>query len=154
MPYQVAPVYEGLRARAFAFTDTEAPPGSPWGVIMETGYQEGVATLVALSDGLVGLFFSNGQTSVGAGRYPGPAQAARKLGAMAAKMSADLPFVADTKLPEPDEVKLYVLTPTGLRGVAGKQADFGENRLPQSPLFHQAHHVITAIRQIPQTDRS
>ena len=150
MPYQIAPVYEGLRARAFGFTDVEAPPGMPWGVIMETGYAEGVATLMALSDGVVGLFFSNGQTSVGAGRYEGPAHAARRLGAIASKMAADMPFVANTNLPELDEVRLYVLTATGVRGVSGKQADFGENKLPQSPLFHQAHHVIAAIRNIPK----
>jgi len=148
MPYEIAPVYEGLRARAFGFTDAEAPPGMPWGVIMETGYAEGVATLMALSDGVVGLFFSNGQTSVGAGRYEGPSHAARKLGAIASKLAPDMPFVANTNLPELDEVKLYVLTATGVRGVAGRQAEFGENKRPQSPLFHQAHHVILEIRKV------
>ena len=148
MSYNVAPVYENLRARAFAFADPDAPAGSPWGVIMETGYPEGVTTLMALSDGAVGLMFSNGLTSVGAGRFEGPALAARRLGGLAAKFAPTMPFVADTNLPDLDQVRLYVLTVTGVKGVAGKQADFGENRLPQSPLFHAAHAVIGEIRKV------
>jgi hypothetical protein len=152
MPYEVAPAFVALRARAFAFKDKQAPPGFPSGVVMETGYPEGVVTLAVLSDGSVSMFFSNGGATMGMGQQPGPAQAARQLGAIGARLWRDMPVVDRTSLPELGEAKLYVLVDGGLRCVGGRQEDFGENRLPQAPLFHAAHGVIAEIRKMkPET---
>jgi hypothetical protein len=148
MTYEAAPAFAALRAKAFAFKDKSAPPGMPSGVVMETGYPEGVVTLAVLSDGSVSMFFSNGGSALGAGAHPGPAQAARQLGAAGAHFAKDMPVVDRTGLPALGEVKLYVLVDGDLRCVAGKQEDFGENRLPQSPLFHAAHNVIAEIRKL------
>jgi hypothetical protein len=40
-----------------------------WGVLMETGYPEGVATLVAFGDGTASLYFSGGGGIIGAGEH-------------------------------------------------------------------------------------
>lgn len=146
--YEIAPVYQELRAKAFGYLDDAIPPELPSGVIMETGYAEGVATLAALSDGTVSLYFSNGSGTVGAGQHAGPAMAARQLGVIAARYAPNMPILLQATLPKLDETKLYVLTGGVVRGVAGRQEDFGNNRMPQSPLFHAAHNVITAMRQI------
>lgn len=148
MSYQIAPVYQELRSKAFAYLDHSIPPDLPAGVIMETGYPEGVATLAALSDGTVSLYFSNGSGTMGAGEHPGPALAARQLGAVAARYAPTMPILLDVTLPQLDQTKLYVLTGGVVRGVAGRQEDFGNNRMPQSPLFHAAHNVIKAMRLI------
>src|SRR5260221_6695827 len=63
--YQVAEVYSGLRNMIFSITPDSIgvklkEPGEVWGVVMETGYPKAVATLVALADGTVSLYFSNG----------------------------------------------------------------------------------------------
>jgi hypothetical protein len=63
-------------------------------------------------------------------------------------MAPDMPVVDRTSLPELGQVKLYVLVDGALRCVGGPQEDFGENRLPQSPLFHAAHNVIAEIRKM------
>ena len=46
------------------------PNGSRvWGILMETGYPEAVATLVAFADGTTSLYFSSGGGTIGAGDH-------------------------------------------------------------------------------------
>ena len=46
---------------------------------METGYEEAVATLVAVADGTTSLYFSNGGGVIGAGTHAAVAEASRAL---------------------------------------------------------------------------
>jgi hypothetical protein len=138
-----------IRQRALAWQDSQAPPGSPSGVIMETGYPEGVVMLVVMSDGTVSLFFSGGGSVLGAGAYPGPAKAARDLAMRAAHMAPQIPVAFEYELPQQGITKLYVLVDGLVRGVVAREVDFGENRSPFSPLFHAAHRVIAEVRRIP-----
>src|SRR5260221_10600578 len=78
--YQVAEVYSGLRNMIFSITPDSIgvklkEPGEVWGVVMETGYPKAVATLVALADGTVSLYFSNGGGLIGPGPQAGPQRA-------------------------------------------------------------------------------
>ena len=118
-------------------------------MILETGYPEGVVMLVVMSDGTISLFSNGGGSVLGAGKYPGPAQAARKLALAGAQLGPRMPIVTDYALPQMGVAKLYVLIGGMVRGVAGRERDFGENRVQFSPLFHAAHHVIAEIRRIP-----
>lgn len=53
--------------------------GRVWGVLVEIGYPEPVATLVALSDGTTSLYFSNGGGVIGAGEHAAVRDAASHL---------------------------------------------------------------------------
>ena len=61
--YQVSEVYEGLRN---LWLNGSAPPfsekqdGKVYGILMEWPHNESFVTLVALQDGTVSLYFSNG----------------------------------------------------------------------------------------------
>ena len=61
-----APIYSNLRAQALtgsraAFGLEPTSPDAPaWGVLMEIGFPEGTASLVAMSDGSASLYFSGG----------------------------------------------------------------------------------------------
>ena len=70
-----ADVARGLREQALTVDPValrlEPTPTRPhvWGILMETGYPEGVATLVALGDGTTSLYFGNGGGVIGAGEH-------------------------------------------------------------------------------------
>ena len=149
MAETIDPMFAKFRQRALAWQDPEAPPGSPSGIIMETGYPEGVVMLVVMSSGTVDLFFSGGGSILGAGAHAGPKAAARELAMAAADLAPQMPVAFEFGLPERGLTKLYVLVDGGVRGVAGRESDFGENRAALSPLFHAAHRVIAEIRRIP-----
>jgi hypothetical protein len=58
--------YWNLRHQALSIQRTEVgipepPPEAPaWSILMETGYPEGTATLLALSDGTTSIYLSSG----------------------------------------------------------------------------------------------
>ena len=143
------PLYLNLRERALAWQDPQAPMGSPSGVVVEIGREEGVSTLVVMSTGTVDLYFSHGAGIMGAGRHPGPAKAGRELAALAAQLAPNVPPALELNMPKPGYVKLYVLVDGIVRGQGGRETDFGEGRSSLSPLFHAAHHVMAEMRRIP-----
>ena len=146
--YDLDETYRGLRERAFAWTDDEVPAGTPIGFILETGYAEAVFSLVALSEGAVSLYFSNGGRRVGLGEHRGPATAAKELLRLAGTYVDRLPEAGDAPIPQLGEARMYLLLNEGMRGVAAPEVDFGEGRSPFSSLFLAAHRVIAEIRRI------
>jgi hypothetical protein len=79
----VAEVYAGLRnglLTAKAETTGLKPAANEvWGVMMEIGYSKAVASLVAVADGTVSLYFSNGGGIIGLGPHPGPQCVGKEL---------------------------------------------------------------------------
>lgn len=149
MAYDIDPTYADLRDEVFAWKDERAPKGSPCGVVMETGYPNAIFTLVALSDGTVNLYFSTGGGMLGAGVHEGPAKAAITLAQAAKHFAPQMPVAANKLLPDQGETKLYVLIDGQVRGVAAREKEFGENRMPQSPMFHAAQRVMGEIGKLP-----
>ncbi|MGE3929023.1 MAG: hypothetical protein AB7G05_02595 [Hyphomonadaceae bacterium] len=143
------PMFVTLRERALAWQDQDAPEGSPSGVILETGYREGVVMLVVMSDGTVDLYFSGGSGVMGAGALEGPKHAARELAAAAAHFAPRMPVVTEFPLPPVGSAGLYVLIDGVVRGGVARERDYGDNRSQHSPLFHIAHRVIAEIRRLP-----
>ena len=138
-----------LREKAFAWQDPDAPEGSPSGILLETGYPEGVVLMVVMSDGTVDLYFSRGSGVMGAGAYEGPKAAARDLAVAAAHFAPRMPVVTEIPLPQVGSAGLYVLIDGVVRGGIARERDYADNRSQFSPLFHMAHRVIAAIRQMP-----
>ena len=118
-----------------------------WGVLMETGYPEAVATLVALADGTTSLYFSNGGGVIGAGEHSAVRAASETLLSTAEEHLGELAPAVGTPLPEVGRVRFYVRTFKGTVGAEAKEEDLGEGRHILSPLFHTAHSVITAVRE-------
>src|SRR5262245_49833724 len=84
--YTVADIYIDLRRQVLGLTpqSAAAPTATVVAVLMETGYPEAVATLVAVSDGSVSLYFSNGGGIIGAGEHAPVRSVAAKFLASAA----------------------------------------------------------------------
>lgn len=118
-----------------------------WGVLMETRYPEAAATLVALLDGSVSLYFSNGGGMIGAGEHASVRREAIKFISTAEAYVEDFSRTTQYPLPETGRVKFYLLTFSGIL-----TGDFDENLLGEgghklSKLFHAGHDVITEIRK-------
>ena len=84
-PRDSGAIYLDLRAMVLGARPDEiglAPtPERPrvWGVLMETGYPKGVATLVTLADGTTSLYLSTGGGTIGGGAHEAVASASRRF---------------------------------------------------------------------------
>jgi hypothetical protein len=145
-----AEVFEGLRRQILALTPDQlgdAHSDAPiLALLMETGYQEAVATLVAVADGTTSLYFSNGGGIIGAGEHATVADASRRWLEAGRTFLPALGEVADPPLPDTGMTQFVAVTPHGLRSAVAVEDDLGNNRHALSPFFYAAHDVITQIR--------
>jgi hypothetical protein len=150
--YVTADIYLELRNRAL----TSAPAGHDglWGVLMETGYDRAVATLVTVADGGVSMYLSTRGGWIGMGEQPGPKAAGLALIAFAPSFLQHLERTTDFPLPAKGNARFYVLAADGALTAEAPEAELGYNRHPLSPLFHKAHAVITAMREFDEAQKA
>jgi hypothetical protein len=123
-------------------------PKEPWAVIMEIGFPEGSATIVALVDGSASIYLSSGGGSIGGGAHESIRKAAIGMVNLAAKY---LPRMAATKefpLPKNGQTIFYVLTDAGTFTASAPENDLGENHHFLSLLFYAGQEIITQYRLI------
>jgi hypothetical protein len=150
----VAPAYANLRGMALKLNPAESGLGPTealpraYGVVMDTMYPHGAATLLALADGTTSLYLTSGGGTIGAGEHARVATATRRLVAMAEQAVDVIPSAADDALPPQGATTIRVLTHTGAHAVTAPEDDLGNGRHELSPLFHGAHAVIAEIRRL------
>lgn len=118
-----------------------------WGLLMETGYPAGVATLVTFLDGTTSLYFSKGGGIIGVGEHAPVRAASATFLAVADAHLADFTSVSGTPLPAVGRVRFYVRVGERLLTADTDEQDLGYNRHALSPVFHAGHAVITAVRE-------
>jgi len=151
--YIIAGVYNGLREKLLSEeTRARMSPGARelWGVLMESGYEKAVATLVVVVDGTVSLYFSNGGGMIGMGGHEGPRRAGGALLEVAARYPDAAEPTTSYPLPGRGETQFLFLTREGVRATRGKDQDLAHASHPLHALFRQAHEVITEIRLVSQ----
>ncbi|MEO8611281.1 MAG: ankyrin repeat domain-containing protein [Chloroflexota bacterium] len=153
--YQIAPAYKGLRDQIFNLNPVEAgftptKTLSIWGLLMETAAQGVIVTLVAIMDGTVSLYFSNGGGILGMGVHDGPREANESLLTLAHQFLNQARPTQTFDYPEDGFTRFYFLTFNGVLVAEAKEDDLGNKRVPLSPLFHEAHNVIHEVRMIDQ----
>lgn len=147
------PVAGELRAMVLGLTPTEiwvTPQNHPhktWGVLMETGIDDGYYTLVVLADGSTSLYFSTGGGVIGAGEHPKVRGAGTRFIGMSDRYLASSNPADSTSPPMAGETKFFFLTFDGIRTYSAPEVELGEERDELSPLFHAGHAVITEVRQ-------
>ena len=120
------------------------------GVLMETGYDNGSATLVTLENGAASLYLSIGGGVIGGESIPEVRAAAIRMCELAARLvPGAIASEDDVKhpLPAPDEVRFLILTPGGVRTYATSRAAAERGRGAQRELFHAGHAVLTGLRE-------
>ena len=153
--YQTAPAYDGLRNQILALkaSDIGAPSagdGKVLAVLMETGYPEAVATVVAVADGSASIYFSNGGGVIGAGAHKQAHEKAIELIDLVGKNMSKFSKTGACPLPENGITSFCVVTVDGLYAVSAKEDDLGNKRSDLSPVFYAGQDLITAIRLTSQ----
>jgi hypothetical protein len=144
-------VYLGLRQRILGLRpkDIKDPDAASCGilaVLMETGLESGVGTLVAIADGTASLYTSSGGGVLGAGENPTVAAIAKGL------LSKAQPFlsksVVTTKFPLPadGEIRFYIVARDRVVTAVGQESEMEKGQHPFSSLFHAGHELMTVIR--------
>jgi hypothetical protein len=127
------------------------PNGSRvWGILMETGYPEAVATLVAFADGTTSLYFSSGGGTIGAGEHLAVRTAAESLLRAADEHLSAFSPATEYPLPAVGRVRFYVHTFDGILTADRNEDDLGYERDALAPVFHAGHAVISAIRELDE----
>src|SRR5438128_1078436 len=140
--YQVADIYARLRSRVIesdpADIGIEVAGDDVWGVLMETGYPQAVVTLVALADGTISIYFSNGGGIIGLGPYEGPQRALGNLLGFAPHFVKYCVPAESFPLPKEDHTRFYLFTGRGIVTAEAPEEDMGHGRHELSALFNKA----------------
>jgi len=142
--------YSALRQQALdaapSMVDADWFPGEPFGILMETGYQKAIVTLVSLADGTTSLYFSSGGGAIGAGRYESISEASKRFVTASRAYVNALELTAVYPNPEIGEVRFYVLTDYAVLTYRASESALGNNQDLLSSLFYSGQDVITALR--------
>lgn len=150
--YETSEVYDGLRGRVLGLTPEELgvdPHQTPiLAALMELGYPEAVASLVAVADGSASLYFSNGGGTIGAGEHDSVARAARSFLEVAGNFAEQMEEVELALLPARGEVRFHLVSGTGIVSAEALEDVIKEGEHPLLPLFDRGHALIAAIREV------
>jgi hypothetical protein len=146
-----AEVYSELRRQVLNLTpgrlgDEPAAGSELLALLMETGYPEAVATLVAVADGTTSLYFSNGGGVIGAGEHATVADASRSWLETGSSFLPQLSEASDPGPPAEGLTQFVAVTRAGLKTAVAAEEELGDGRHALSPLFYAAQDVITQIR--------
>jgi hypothetical protein len=150
-------MYSALRHQALSTQRTEVgipapPPEAPaWGILMETGYPQATATLLALSDGTTSLYLSSGGGVIGGHAHQSVRQANAALLETANQYYQHLRPRESFPVPATGHTLFYILTDSGVLSGGSREDDLGHGRHPLSPLFHAGHRVITQLRLMSES---
>jgi len=153
-------VFLGLRSRALNVTaaalglesDRQAPI---YGVIMETGYPEAVATLVCLGDGTVSLYLSTGGGVIGGGQHESVREAGFEMLSITNRyaqefISACTP-VSTFGLPGTGDVFFYLLANGAVHRTKCREDALAAQSDPFSALFNNCHAVLSEVRKVEES---
>ena len=123
---------------------------SVWGVLMETGYPEGLMTLVVLADGTTSLYLGHGGGIIGGGEHASVRKASRELLYNVGLYCGVLSPTKSFPYPNVGRVKFYVLTFTSTLTADANEDELGNGKHNLSNLFYASHAVISELRHIDE----
>jgi hypothetical protein len=143
-------IYKGLRERVLTSKPEElgieGAGSKAYGVLMEIGLSNGLASIASFGTGDASLYAGTGGGILGGGGFPAVNRAARALVAEADK---HLPRMALTKeFPYADvgRIRFYVLTRDGVYTAEAVADELARGQHALSPLFCAGNEVITQLR--------
>lgn len=145
-------VYSELRNRALTTPRRNIGIPEPerdapvWGLLMETGYESGSSTLVALLDGSTSLYLSSGGGVIGGHAHEKVRRANAEFLRSANRFRSHLLPAREFPLPSKAQVIFYALTDVGVLTLSAEEQTLSGGHHPLSPLFHAGHDVITELR--------
>jgi hypothetical protein len=159
-PPQPDQIYLQLRQRILTLTpgDIGLEPGlassEVWGIMMETGYEVGSATLVYLSDGTIGLYFSTGGGMLGTTENSLLAEAVKAMLKETESHIQDASPADAIPLPAPGQVSFTLLTFKGTRTISAIESSIADSDHPLNPLYQAGHRVMYELHSLAQKGKS
>jgi hypothetical protein len=150
----------GLRNRALTVTAAELglepDPETPiYGVIMETGYPQAVATLVCLRDGTVSLYLSTGGGVIGSGEHESVRAASFEMLSITNRYAqafiSACTAVSTFALPGTGDVVFYLLANGAVHQAKCREKALAAQSDPFSALFNNCHAVLSEVRKIEES---
>ena len=151
-----AAVYLNLRQMILSLTPEKArlrpTPSTPhvWGVLMEMGYPEGCATLVALADGTTSLYYSSGGGLLGCGSVPAVTGATITCLETAEAYLPQMQPTRDLPLPAAWQIRFVLLTFQGILTATAPEAELYDGEHSLSGLYTAAQAVLTQVRLLSE----
>lgn len=145
--------FMGLRSQVLNLTTEEFGvtrenfPYDIWGLVMESGMDEGSYSLVCLADGTTSIYYSSGGGILGAGGHESVQTACKYLLSGANHFFRLASFSDNQTLPNKGETVFYFLGHEGARKYSAPTNELGNNKDSLSKLFHASHMVISKIRE-------
>jgi hypothetical protein len=120
-------------------------PTDPWAVVMDWGLANGIATVVAISDGTASVYLSSGGGSIGGGQsHESIRKAARNAVSVAAEFQPQMQPSPACPLPHKGEVIFYALTDAGIFTAKASEAELSAHRHSLSKLGDALQEIITS----------
>lgn len=116
-----------------------------WGLVMELGFAQVVASLVVLVDGSVSVYLSDGGGVIGCGLNSEVRTVARKMLQIAERTAVDCQPVTSHPLPSDSQVQFYLLTPGGIIGANASRCVLDEGAVELAELYYAGHGLIDVI---------
>jgi len=145
-------MYRTLRSMALEYdpAEVDVPTDEPWTgalmAMMEIGSADGTATVVAMVDGTVSMYFSNGSAVIGVGEHAAARGAAQHFRTVAAESRHQLGGAETFPLPEGGQVRFHVRTVDGRYSAGAPEALLRTGRHPLAPLYAAGQDLITEVR--------
>lgn len=119
-----------------------------WGLMMEMGFPRLVVSLVALIDGSVSVYLSDGGSVIGCGLQAEIRKAAKRL-LHAAQYFADAgAAVEQYPLAGNGRTRFYFLTRSGVRLSEAESAQLNEGESALARLYYVGHEVLEAVENL------
>jgi hypothetical protein len=153
--YKIDETYIGLREKVFNITPDDIGlkkegSGQVWGFVMETGYTKGMCTLIALADGTTSVYFSTGGGYIGLGQREQLQRISQVLLNTCEHYINLCTHSSSNPLPEQGKTCIYILTWDDRLSFCESEEVLGKGESELSPLFMQAHALISEVRMIDE----
>jgi hypothetical protein len=154
--YRPAETYTQLRDRALSLQPGDiglklsSGDVQPYGIVLEIGFPEAVATLVSLSTGDASLYYSHGGGVIGGSVHEKVRGAARQFVDSSKRFLPMMSKTVSFPLPEVGMTRFYVLTTDGVLTASARDIDLVKGRSDLSSLYQEGHQVIAELREISE----
>jgi hypothetical protein len=122
----------------------------PWGVLMETSYEEVSVTVFALSDGNASIYLSTGGGFIGGVGQEAVRHAAVAMVRIAGTLVPLLNPAQTYPLPDRGRTIFYLRTEAGVLTGSATERELAQRRHALSPLFFAGQDVITQYRLVSE----
>ena len=145
--------FEGMRKMALSVTADQlglvlsSDNTIVYGVIMDWGMNEGIATVVSYQTGDASLYISSGGGVIGGGQHKNVNIAAKQFVSKAQACLHHAIKTDSTTLPIANEVKFYLLTNKGVFTGKEQMKNFENNSSYWLELFQEGNNVLTELRK-------